>query len=400
MATYIPLAHDLDDVVDELSSGANRVGIDTERAQGYAYGDDAYLVQIKREGGKTFLVDSAGNRDLSAINDVLGQCVWIIHSADQDLVCLERLNMVPGKLFDTEVAAELAGCEHIGLAGLVKDFMDIDLPKVHQAEDWSKRPLPDEWLDYAAHDVEYLHELMDVLTERLEGLGRLEWVEEECEHGRLHPAGVEPKKDPWKRLKGMRDVKDVKGRAIVYALWTYREEIAKDLNLAPHRVLPNAALVWAGKNHISSFKRFRSWRHRGVRTFADEWKKALAYSRTLGAKDLKSEPSGESKLFPPVYVWKKDDPKRFSTLHELNDVQHVLEAQLHVPMYRILSADNRMLVAWLWEKPGDVRGLLEAQSDARAWQIDLVEPYFEAILAGDDIPKIDEVAVPPTGEVR
>ena len=104
---------------------------------------------------------------------------WILHAASQDLPCLSELGMWPDRLFDTELAARLAGLPRVGLAAVIEQLLGFGLAKEHSAADWSTRPLPEPWLRYAALDVEVLTELREELIELLEADGKLEFAEQE-----------------------------------------------------------------------------------------------------------------------------------------------------------------------------------------------------------------------------
>ena len=153
--------------------------MDAERASGFRYGQRAFLVQLRREGSGTWLIDPEPFEDLAIINDALRGVEWILHAATQDLPCLSELGMWPDRLFDTELAARLAGLPRVGLAAVIEQLLGFSLAKEHSAADWSTRPLPEPWLRYAALDVEVLTELREDLIELLEADGKLDFAEQE-----------------------------------------------------------------------------------------------------------------------------------------------------------------------------------------------------------------------------
>lgn len=160
---------------DLLASGTGPFAIDTERASGFRYDDRAFLIQIRRRGSGTLLFDPEQFRPelTQALKPVLNGQEWIIHAASTDLPSLAWLDLHPGLLFDTELAGRLAGFDHVNLAAMVEQIFDLHLLKGHGSEDWSKRPLPESWLNYAALDVEMLLELADVMAEILDQQGKL-----------------------------------------------------------------------------------------------------------------------------------------------------------------------------------------------------------------------------------
>src|SRR5690606_3538052 len=165
----------LAEAVDAVRSGRGPVAIDAERASGYRYGQRAYLVQVRREGAGTWLIDPVPLEDLSGLGQALDGTEWVLHAATQDLPCLAEVGLRPSNLFDTELGARLAGLPRVGLAAVVEHYLKVSLAKEHSAVDWSTRPLPEPWLRYAALDVELLVELREAVAEDLQQQGKLEW---------------------------------------------------------------------------------------------------------------------------------------------------------------------------------------------------------------------------------
>ena len=156
--------------------------MDAERASGFRYAQRAYLVQLRRAGAGTALIDPIalhGHFDLLA--EAMDGPEWVLHAASQDLPCLAELGLHPARLFDTELAGRLAGLPRVGLGPLTEQLLGVTLEKVHGAADWSRRPLPEEWLSYAALDVELLVDLRDALDKLLTEQGKREWAAQEFE---------------------------------------------------------------------------------------------------------------------------------------------------------------------------------------------------------------------------
>ena len=182
----IPLTHPRDGIpevintpaalrraVRELSAGTGDLAVDTERATGFRYGQRAFLLQIRREGAGTWLIDPEELDDLSVLRDFVNQQPWILHAATQDLPCLHELGMSPTSLFDTELAGRLAGFPRVSLGTMVAELLGLQLAKEHSAVDWSTRPLPEAWLNYAALDVEVLEQLRQEISKILEEQGKM-----------------------------------------------------------------------------------------------------------------------------------------------------------------------------------------------------------------------------------
>src|SRR5512139_2150160 len=172
----------LNEVVEAIRSGTGPVAVDAERASGYRYSARAYLIQLRREGAGSALVDPIPFEDMTALNEAIGDAEWILHAATQDLPCLTEIGMRPTRLFDTELAGRLLGYPRVGLATLVETIVGRRMRKEHSAVDWSTRPLPEPWLEYAALDVEVLIELRNALEEELERTGKAEWARQEFAH--------------------------------------------------------------------------------------------------------------------------------------------------------------------------------------------------------------------------
>ena len=117
--------------------------------------------------------------------------------------------------------------------------MGRSMRKEHSAVDWSKRPLPKPWLEYAALDVEVLVELRDVIAAGLEESGKAEWAEQEFQH--LIDHVPPPRVDPWRRTSGIHKAKGRRALAAVRELWTTRDEIAQQRDTTPGRLIPDSA---------------------------------------------------------------------------------------------------------------------------------------------------------------
>src|ERR1700712_4887521 len=230
-----------------LVSGHGPFAIDAERASGFRYSNRAYLIQIRRAGAGSVLIDPVNHGEdplmvMAPLADVLDTDEWILHAADQDLPCLAELGMVPPQLYDTELAGRLAGFDRVNLAAMVQRLLGLHLMKGHGAADWSKRPLPADWLNYAALDVEVLLELRAAVAAELESQGKTRWAAEEFEHLRTYVASP-TRRDRWRRTSGIHKVKNPRTLAAVRELWTTRDHIAQRRDIAPGRILPDAAIV-------------------------------------------------------------------------------------------------------------------------------------------------------------
>ncbi|RSS39193.1 ribonuclease D, partial [Streptomyces sp. WAC07061] len=284
-------------VVAAFAAGTGPVAVDAERASGYRYGQRAYLVQLRREGAGSALVDPVGCPDLSALGEALSGTEWILHAATQDLPCLREIGMVPTSLFDTELAGRLAGFPRVGLGAMVESVLGYALEKGHSAVDWSTRPLPEPWLRYAALDVELLVDLRDALEKELERQGKLEWARQEFDAIASAPPAP-PRKDPWRRTSGMHKVRRRRQMAVVRELWESRDRIAQRRDVSPGKVLGDAAIVEAAlalPANVHALSSLPGYGQRMGRRQLDQWMAAVDRAKALPESELPqpgASPSG------------------------------------------------------------------------------------------------------------
>jgi ribonuclease D len=384
----------LAEVCRRLAEGTGPVAIDAERASGYRYSNRAYLIQLRRDGSGTALIDPIAFSSLAPLQEVLRGTEWILHAATQDLPCLNEIGLHPDALFDTELAGRLLGYPRVGLATLVETLLGFRMKKEHSAADWSTRPLPSSWLEYAALDVEVLVELRDRLAAELEESGKAEWARQEFDHLRGFVAPV--RHEAWRRTSGVHRVRGRRALAAVRALWEARDEIASQRDVTPGRIVPDAALVAAAvaqpadRAALLSTKGFHG---RGAERYASRWMEALAEAAALDEDDLPARsPRGDG---PPVpRAWAEKDPVAGRRLALARDAMARLSEHHGVPQENLLTPDTLRRV--LWEPPAtrDAGDLLDRVVDrlgdlgARSWQIALTAPLLTtAVLEAEREPE-------------
>jgi ribonuclease D len=207
--------------VDAIAAGHGPIAIDAERASGYRYSQRAYLIQIFRRGAGTFLFDPPAIGSFTELNDAIGDEEWILHAASQDLTCLREIGLSPTRIYDTELAARLAGLPRVGLGTVVEDLLGIHLAKEHSAADWSTRPLPQAWLVYAALDVELLVDLREKMGELLEADGKTFIADQEFASVALRDFTI-VRVEPWRRLTGLASIRGQRGLAGAGPRWGRR----------------------------------------------------------------------------------------------------------------------------------------------------------------------------------
>ena len=381
----VSTAEGLAECIKALSAATGPVAVDAERASGHRYGQRAFLVQLRREGAGTFLVDPAALPDLSGLGQALAGSEWIIHAASQDLPCLAELGMVPELLFDTELGGRLAGLPRVGLAAMVEQLLGLSLAKEHSAADWSIRPLPEPWLRYAALDVEVLVELRDRLAAELAQQGKLDWATEEFAAVLAAPPPP-PRVDPWRRTSGLHRIRDRRRLAAVRELWTTRDELAQARDVSPGRLLPDSAIVEAAVAAPASSAALAAlpgFSGRGARRYAREWFAALMQAQSLPAEELPVQTLPTDGP-PPARLWNEREPVAAARLTAARQALGVVAEQHQLPVENLLSPDIVRRLAWeppMPCTPETVESALRLHG-VRRWQLDLaLVPLTGALVA-------------------
>ncbi|MFF6888365.1 HRDC domain-containing protein [Streptomyces sp. NPDC012421] len=372
-------------VIAAFAAGRGPVAVDAERASGYRYGQRAYLVQLRREGAGTALIDPVGCPDLSGLGEALDGTEWILHAATQDLPCLRDIGMRPSSLFDTELAGRLAGFPRVGLGAMVESVLGYALEKGHSAVDWSTRPLPEPWLRYAALDVELLVDLRDALEKELDRQGKLEWAREEFESIALAPPAP-PRKDPWRRTSGMHKVRRRRQMAVVRELWTARDRVAQRRDVSPGKVLGDAAIVEAALAvpvNVAALTALPGFGHRMGRRQLEQWQAAVDRARALPESEL-PQPGAQPAGPPPPRAWADKDPAAAARLSAARAGVSALAEELNLPQENLITPDTVRRICWEPPAPADPDAIAAALTahGARSWQIGLVTPLLtEALTA-------------------
>jgi ribonuclease D len=383
-----------------LAAGTGPVAIDAERASGYRYSARAYLIQLRREGAGTAMVDPIAFDDLSPLVDALAGTEWILHAASQDLPCLTEVGLRPSALFDTELAGRLLGYPRVGLATLVEEVLGSRLRKEHSAVDWSTRPLPRPWLEYAALDVEPLVELREALHEQLVAAGKWEWARQEFEH-LITMGPAEPRREPWRRTSGLHRVRGRRALAAVRALWHARDDIAAQRDVTPGRIIPDSAIVEAATalpRDRSTLLAMRGFHGRGAQRYVSVWVEALRSAREMADAELPLTAARYDGP-PPPRAWAEKDPAAAARLATSRAALQELAAEHDVPVENLLTPDYVRRV--LWDPPGtEVDAVAEALRalGARPWQVELTAALLAAAIGAH--PSGQQPADEPLAEDR
>ena len=377
----ITTAEGLAAAVASLATGTGPVAVDAERASGYRYGQRAYLVQLRRAGAGTVLIDPIACPDLSSLGAAIGDVAAVLHAASQDLPCLAELGYQPRELFDTELAGRLLGYPRVALGTMLEEVLGFRLAKEHSAADWSVRPLPAEMLKYAALDVEVLTELRDALAAQLREQGKTEWAREEFAAIAAAPPPP-PRADPWRRTSGIHKVRTRRALAVVRELWQTRDEIARDADLSPRRVLSDQAIVDAARTEAAKppptgrpqLERISGFHARYARKYSDRWAAAVLRARQLDDTEL-PEVAGAATVPgpPPAHRWAERDPAAAARLTAAREAVGALAAAHRLPVENLLSPDALRRLAWEPPVPATAETITAAltASGARPWQAEL-----------------------------
>jgi ribonuclease D len=370
-------------VVSAFARGTGPVAVDAERASGYRYGQRAYLVQLRRAGAGTALIDPIACGDLTTLGDAIADAEWVLHAATQDLPCLFEIGMRPTRLFDTELAGRLAGFARVGLGPMVENVLGFALEKGHSAVDWSTRPLPEPWLRYAALDVELLVDLRDALEAELREQGKLEWARQEFAAIAAAPPAP-PRTDPWRRTSGMHKVRRRRQLGAVRELWNTRDAIARERDVSPGRILTDAAIVAAAlamPQNLGALVALPGFGTRTSRRQLDDWQAAVDRARTMPEREL-PQPGPAPAGPPPPRSWADRDPAAAARLSAARAGVSALAERLNLPQENLITPDTVRRICW--EPPAEptpeaVAARL-ADRGARRWQIELVSEVIATAL--------------------
>jgi len=397
--------------IKELAAGSGPFAVDAERASGFRYSARAYLIQIKRNGGGLHLIDpipfGLNNPLLASLDELLNSDEVILHASTQDLPCLREIGINPIKLFDTELGGRIAGLPRVGLGPLLESLMGVTLAKEHSAADWSTRPLPQEWLTYAALDVELLVELRDAMYQILKSAGKLQWAEQEFA-SILKAPPPPPRIDPWRRTSGMHKIKRRDQLAIIRELWTTRDELASAQDIAGGKLLNDSAIIELCLAAPLTKKEFeKALRPIGLRARWLEnctiWLAAIARAVALPEAEWPAMRT-QSDALPPIKLWRERFPEKFAPLSHARALIEAIATENSIPVENLISPESIRRICWsppsgatTTRDEAAVRAALTT-AGARPWQIDLVAGALAGALLEREALVIEEPESEPITE--
>jgi ribonuclease D len=385
----------LEQVVTQLAASKGSIAIDAERASGFKYSQRAYLLQIRAATTDIFLIDPVSSPDLSTskpfleLTALLKDREWILHAATQDLPCLNELGLYPGSIFDTELAARLAGQPRVGLGSLAESLLGYRLAKEHSAADWSTRPLPEGWLSYAALDVDVLHELAEQVAALLEKQNKQDWAAQEF--SALMNFKPKPQRaDRWRAITGLQKVQDRLSLEIARQLWNAREALAKKMDVAPGRLVPDSSILTVAtekpktRPELAAMKGFSG---RASRSYLDLWWDAVHASHK--ATELPSLRPEKTDALPNHRNWINKFPEADRRLKLAKASLTELSEKIAVPLENLLTPEILRQVSFAPPEPLDAQVLGEKLREfgARNWQIEQTSSQIvEAFILAEKSP--------------
>lgn len=355
----------LADAVQELAAAEGPLGVDAERAGSYRYSQRAYLVQVYRRHAPVLLLDPLPIEDFSPLVDLLADDLWVMQAAHNDLECLAEIGLRPSAMFDTEIAGQLLGLPKVGLAALVESQLGYTMRKSHGQADWSRRPLKKSWLEYAVFDVLILPDLEEALAGALAEAGKTQWAQQEFSH----QIRERPQPDPavrWRRTSGAGRLRNAKQRGALKALWYHRDDLARERDIAWHRIVRDQVMVEIAKNLPASREALASVPDipQALVAHSREWLDVVAEG-AADPQDIAERVEG-----PPARSlrnWEQRDPEAAKRWVAAREALADRAEELQVWPQTLLAPD---IVADLaWAPPADVEARM-TELGARPWQIE------------------------------
>jgi ribonuclease D len=400
---------DFEKLIAQLLNGSGPLAIDAERASGYRYSQRAYLIQIYRENGGLHLIDPIplkNSKLWQKFNDQFSSYEWVIHASTQDLPCLIDVGLKPELLFDTELGARIAGCDRVGLGPLAESLLELQLAKEHSAVDWSTRPLRPEWITYAALDVDILLDIRNAVEQLLTEQNKLKWAKQDFAsilkgyQNYIFTDAAKP--DRWRRTSGMHKVRDRLTMAIVRDLWLSRDELAREIDLAPGRVLGDDAIIELATKRPDNLEAVAKLIGRRTRLEVPPFNRWLSVLTLALKTPLESQPELRvaSQSLPPIKIWKDRNPLGYARLTHSRAALIELSTQIQIPTENLVTPELVRKICW--QQPPASSSEYEnfvieqlTSMGARPWQIELVTPAISASL-----PQTEPLIIPEPAEAE
>jgi ribonuclease D len=353
--------------VAEMLKGATVIGVDTEGSGLHCFRERTALVQIS-DHTNDYIIDPVLADDFSPLADIFADrsVVKIFHGADYDVVSLKRdFHFEVHNIFDTMISSQMLGLPKIGLADLIDRFFGVPIDKKYQKHDWTKRPLYPEHIEYARGDTHYLIAIRRLLLFKLEAAKRVHRVDEECrliESREWHEGSDDPA--AFLKIKGSNAL-DVTGKAVLWALYDFRQEKAARADRPSYKVIPNSVMLILSEQRPTSlnaleklFPRARSMRSRYGKGLIAAVEKGLDDDRPIPAAPKKTGTSRDPRL-----TGKKAEAL-FLKLKDWRNAQCAREGDI-APV----SISNNRLLKHIAQRVPKSLDELATMPEIRQWQI-------------------------------
>ena len=361
--------------------GETSIAVDCEAAGFHRYSDRICLLQLSTPN-RTWILDPLA-LDLSPyLRPVLENpgVEVVMHGAAYDLRLIKRdLSIELAGLRDTQVAASLLGEPSVGLQALLERYLGVRVSKKHQRADWARRPLTDEMIDYAASDTRHLHELAQILDEKLDAMERRAWAEEEYRW--LVESANEPDTketvDPVTRVKGARDLDPVECTILREGL-DWRDEIAREMDRAPFRVITDQTLLHIARVRPASLGDLANMKGVSPRL-------AKSHGADLITRIRRVEEGAPGNLLPyppPGPRTPRPSPETEARLELLRGLRNKVADQVGLERGRVMA--NHLLMDIAVAGPADLDSLTGVPG-VRRWQAELMgDRILEVLSASSD----------------
>ena len=371
------------DTPDALKKFASEISnqpwlaLDTEFLRERTYRPELCLLQIAA-GNRVACIDPLKLDSIDPILDVLYRpdIIKVLHAASQDLEIFYWLrNEVPVNLFDTQIAAPLLGYqEQIGYANLVGEVLGVSLSKSHSRADWTRRPLPQEQIDYAADDVIYLARMYPLMRDKLTELARLQWLDSEWQGLTRAELYEKPADDVWKKLRGIDKLKGPR-LAVAQQLAKWRELTARERNLPRSWLVKDDVLLDLAKQmpvNTAELKHIRGLSEGSIRNYGKSLVQCIEESKKLTPKVLEYS-KRKTKL----------TPNQDAMLDLLTTVVKIHARDLEI---------NPSILA----PRKSIESLIQGNTDTavtQGWRGKLIGPALQSVLSGEKQLHIDDGTV-------
>jgi len=357
-----PLIENLRELKDAVKGieTEKRVGFDLEADSMYHFSEKVCLLQVASKN-TAFVIDTLKLRDLSLLKPLFlrNDVIKIFHGADYDVRSLFRdFGIEIRNLFDTELASRFLGIRATGLEAVLKDRFNVKLEKKYQKKDWSERPLSAEMLNYALNDVRHLVSLSEILEKELDDIGRLSWVEEECEILCRVRSAADNGEPLFLKFKGAGKLKP-RTLAVLEALLQFRRETAQKKDRPLFKIMGNDSILKLAETRPGSLEKIMNMEALSQRQLDIYGKDVImVISKSLNI------PENMLPVYPrkKVYAISESASKRIEALKIWRDKKAV---KINIDPGLLL---NKALINSIGAKKPVTKEELEAISDMKNWQ--------------------------------